>query len=227
MNELTGYDTRTVLSQTGISVRQLHHWDELGIVSSSIQPAHGSGSRRRYSADDVFLLLVAQALRGEHRSLEAVQRVVSAIRAHGIGPECAEETRLTFSEHAVYHVGEDRQQIGATLRNAPVVSVLNLGGIARRARELLEATEVPAADVVMIGDQTLRIVILPRDGGWEARCRAHRDQVGVGATAEEAVTSLRARLEEKLSGSAPSAARPPAARRAPGGAKASAWGDGW
>ena len=61
--DLLGFDTKTVIAKTDVSLRQLNHWDRLGIASPSIQPAQGSGSRRRYSAEEVFLLLLARTLR--------------------------------------------------------------------------------------------------------------------------------------------------------------------
>lgn len=46
----------------GISYRQLDYWDTTGLVTPSLQKAHGSGTQRLYSEDDLLHLAVVKRL---------------------------------------------------------------------------------------------------------------------------------------------------------------------
>ena len=48
----------------GITYRQLDYWCRVHLVWPSVRDANGSGSRRRFSADDVRLIALLGVLRG-------------------------------------------------------------------------------------------------------------------------------------------------------------------
>ncbi len=50
------FSTAQVADMTGLSVRQLDYWARRGIFMPEIQQASGSGTRKRYSLDDVIQL---------------------------------------------------------------------------------------------------------------------------------------------------------------------------
>ncbi|GAA4348914.1 MerR family transcriptional regulator [Angustibacter luteus] len=60
-----------VAETSGITVRTLHHWDELGVLRPS---RHSMGGRRRYTEDDLARLYVVLTLRGFGMSLDAIRR---------------------------------------------------------------------------------------------------------------------------------------------------------
>ena len=74
------FSTAQVARLTGLSARQLDHWDRLGFFSPSLASARGYGSKRRYSFSDVVRLRVAGRLRSAGFGLSEVRRVVETLR---------------------------------------------------------------------------------------------------------------------------------------------------
>jgi DNA-binding transcriptional MerR regulator len=63
----------TLAEASGLTVRTLHHWDEIGLLRPAERSAAG---HRRYSPDDVRRLYRIVALRGLGLSLEAIAGVL-------------------------------------------------------------------------------------------------------------------------------------------------------
>ena len=61
MNEQRTWRVGELAEQTGLTVRTLHHYDEIGLLVPSL---HNSAGHRRYTADDVRRLHRVIALRG-------------------------------------------------------------------------------------------------------------------------------------------------------------------
>jgi DNA-binding transcriptional MerR regulator len=76
------YMLETVARITGATVKQLIHWDLTGLISPSINPASGKGSRRVYSFLDVLSIKMAVMLRREGLSLQKVRRCLKYLRDH-------------------------------------------------------------------------------------------------------------------------------------------------
>ena len=57
-----GYRGTVAAKVAGITYRQLDYWARKQIVEPSINPSHGSGSRRLYSFKDVVILAVSKRL---------------------------------------------------------------------------------------------------------------------------------------------------------------------
>ena len=74
------FSTAQVARLTGLSARQLDHWDRLGFLVPSVAGAAGYGSRRRYSFGDVVRLRLAGKLRAAGFGLAQVRRVVETLR---------------------------------------------------------------------------------------------------------------------------------------------------
>src|SRR3954452_18103561 len=86
MSTTTGYTVGALAEASGLTVRTLHHWDEIGLLRPAERSAAG---HRRYSAADVERLYRIVALRGLGLSLEAIGAVLggdddlrAAVTAH-------------------------------------------------------------------------------------------------------------------------------------------------
>jgi len=75
-----GFSSSQVEQLTGIGVKTLHFWDRSGFLSPSVGQAHGSGSRRIYSFQDLVALRVAAQLREAGISLQALRKIVAVLR---------------------------------------------------------------------------------------------------------------------------------------------------
>jgi hypothetical protein len=61
-DSLRGYRGTVASKVAGITYRQLDYWARKQIVEPSINPSHGSGSRRLYSFKDIVILAVSKKL---------------------------------------------------------------------------------------------------------------------------------------------------------------------
>ena len=60
--ESVGYRGSVAMKIAGITYRQLDYWARKNIIEPSINPSHGSGSRRLYSFKDISIMAVAKRL---------------------------------------------------------------------------------------------------------------------------------------------------------------------
>jgi DNA-binding transcriptional MerR regulator len=74
---------------SGITYRQLDYWTRTGLVTPSINDAHGSGTQRLYSFQDLATLRVIKSLLDTGVSLQRVRKAVEHLRSmsrrpHGV-----------------------------------------------------------------------------------------------------------------------------------------------
>src|ERR1051325_3166802 len=67
-------------SVSGVPYKTVDYWAKTGFIVPSIAAARGSGTERRYSFDDLVALRVARQLRKEGASMQALRKVVTALR---------------------------------------------------------------------------------------------------------------------------------------------------
>lgn len=119
-----GFRTSEVAKLTGLTLRQLDHWDRTGLFRPSLAPAGGKGSARFYSFLDVVRLMAARKLREAGVSLQTLRKVMEYLRkAEGLEHPLA-ETRLVVSGSDVLLV-EGQEQLVSVLR-APGQGVLQI-----------------------------------------------------------------------------------------------------
>src|SRR5215471_19389069 len=73
------FSTAEAARLTGLSPRQLDHWDRQGFLRPSLEKAHGYGSARRYSFADVVRLRVAARLRANGVGLARIRKCAEAL----------------------------------------------------------------------------------------------------------------------------------------------------
>ncbi len=103
------YTVGSLAEASGLTVRTLHHWDEIGLL----RPAERSGAgHRRYSPEDVARLYRIVALRGLGLSLEAVAETLAQE-----GPDLrdAVAAHLARVEEELEHVREKRRRLRGIL----------------------------------------------------------------------------------------------------------------
>lgn len=71
-----GYRVPDVCRIVGISYRQLDYWARTDLVTPSVRDAHGSGSQRLYSFQDLVTLKVIKSLLDTGISLQRVRKAV-------------------------------------------------------------------------------------------------------------------------------------------------------
>lgn len=74
------YSTAEVAYLSGFTKRQIGYWVKQGIITSSIEQAHGSGTRRRYSFDDLLQIRFVRQLMNHGWSLQKIREAVTRLR---------------------------------------------------------------------------------------------------------------------------------------------------
>ncbi|MDH2903687.1 MAG: MerR family transcriptional regulator [Actinomycetota bacterium] len=82
MSDVTvmGFSGPRVCRLTGVSYRQLDYWARTELVTPSINPARGSGSKRTYSYRDVLEVKVIKSLLDSGVSLARARQAVECLR---------------------------------------------------------------------------------------------------------------------------------------------------
>ena len=94
---------------SGLTVRTLHHWDEIGLLRPAERSAAG---HRRYSHADVRRLYRIVALRGLGLSLEDV---AAALEAEGSGPSRGGRAHLARVDEQLAHARDLRRRLRGIL----------------------------------------------------------------------------------------------------------------
>jgi DNA-binding transcriptional MerR regulator len=82
MNE-QGFRAPEAQRISGITYRQLDYWARTGLVMPSVRGAHGSGSQRLYSFQDLMTLRIVKSLLDAGMTLQKVRTAVEHLRATG------------------------------------------------------------------------------------------------------------------------------------------------
>ena len=80
--EEVGYRGPQTCKIVGISYRQLDYWTRTGLVVPSLAEAHGSGTQRLYSFNDLLQLRVIKNLTDAGASLQKVRQAIDYVRDH-------------------------------------------------------------------------------------------------------------------------------------------------
>ena len=77
-----GFSGTQAANVVGITYRQLDYWARTDLIRPSLSDAAGSGSRRRYSYQDLLELRVIKTLLDAGIKLESVREVFEYLRQH-------------------------------------------------------------------------------------------------------------------------------------------------
>lgn len=213
---------------TGVSLRQLQHWDARGVVTPS-GAAAGSGSRRGYREDDLLALAIARELRGLATGLEGIQTVVGYLRAQRLGTDCDERTCLYWCGSQVCHATEpDTPQ---AIRARSLIRI-PLGRLAKELLARLPRRPQRSEQFLIVENRSYRVTLVEHDEHVVARCPGMPHSAVKAASVAQAL----AMLEQRLQSPRPPRVRPPrgqqpvaapaeSTRRPSRGA--AAWGESW
>lgn len=125
MND-SGYSGTQAAKVVGITYRQLDYWARTDLIRPSLTDASGSGSRRRYSYNDLLELRVIKTLLDAGIKLESVRDVFEYLRTH-VGGDIA-AAHLVISGNSVV-LAEGDELIDVLRQGQGVLNVLSLAGV--------------------------------------------------------------------------------------------------
>jgi DNA-binding transcriptional MerR regulator len=121
-----GFSGPTVCRLTGVTYRQLDYWARTGLVTPSVSPARGSGSKRQYSYADVLEVKVIKSLLDSGIALQRARQAVACLRS-SLGLNVAASTLVIGESGSVL---ADADGLVDLLRGGQgVFNVVSLGGV--------------------------------------------------------------------------------------------------
>ena len=133
-----GYSGTQAAKVVGISYRQLDYWARTDLLRPSLSDATGSGSRRKYSYNDLLELKTIKKLLDAGIKLEQVRKVFTYLREELSADIAAAHIVIDGSSVNLY---DDGQLIDVLQRGQGVLNVLSMGGV----KSELEADLAPAS----------------------------------------------------------------------------------
>ncbi len=141
-----GFSGREAADIVGITYRQLDYWARTDLIRPSLADARGSGSRRRYSYQNLVELKMIKTLLDAGQKLERVRAAFQYIR--DLGEELA-AAQLVIAGDSVILVreGEDLIDVVNKHQGQGVLNLLAMDGVAEQveaAVRLLRAEQAEA-----------------------------------------------------------------------------------
>lgn len=121
-----GFSGRQTAEVVGISYRQLDYWARTDLIRPSLTDASGSGSRRRYSYQDLLELRVIKTLLDAGIKLESVREVFNYLREH-VTSDIASAHLVISGQTVVLAQGDEL--IDVVKQGQGVLNVLSLAGV--------------------------------------------------------------------------------------------------
>ena len=121
-----GFSGRQTADVVGISYRQLDYWARTNLIRPSLTDATGSGSRRRYSYQDLLELRVVKTLIDAGIKLESVREVFAYLRTH-VSADIASAHLVISGQTVVLAQGDEL--IDVVKQGQGVLNVLSLAGV--------------------------------------------------------------------------------------------------
>lgn len=132
-----GFRAPQVCRIVGIIYRQLDYWARTGLVTPSIEAAHGSGTQRLYSFSDLVELRVIRQLLDAGVHLSKVRRALDALRAQG-----EDLSRLTLlSDGRSIYACYSAEEVVDVLRRGQGVFGLAVGPVSEQVRGMVASLD--------------------------------------------------------------------------------------
>jgi DNA-binding transcriptional MerR regulator len=123
----TGFSGPTVCRLTGVTYRQLDYWARTNLVTPSITPATGSGSKRSYSYSDVLEIKVIKSLLNSGLSLNRTRQAVECLRS-ALGADLASSS-LVMSDSGSVLAKSDGDLVDLLRGGQGVFNIVPLAGV--------------------------------------------------------------------------------------------------
>ena len=141
-----GFTGSKTASIVGITYRQLDYWARTDLVRPSLADAAGSGSRRKYSYQDLLELRVIKSLLDAGIKLESVRKAFAYMREHMDTDIAAAHLVLSGGDVMICDGGELVDVMNRAGQGV-LVNVLALGGVKSSLDSQirsLDGTDAPA-----------------------------------------------------------------------------------
>jgi DNA-binding transcriptional MerR regulator len=187
------FNTKMACGIVGISLRQIQHWDETGLIKPSIREAGGKGTIRLYSYIDLIQLKVVKTLRDHRISLQKIRRSLEYLQSHF--PEIKKpllQLKFVTDGETVFVLTADRKKILDTLRRQ-FVFTLAIGELVQELRGRVVSLIQKIKEKVTVAEKEYEVILTPEieDGGYSVVCPVLRGCRSQGDTKAEAIAMIK------------------------------------
>lgn len=188
------FNTATVARITGLTKRQIGHWDTTDLIKPSVQGAEGSGTTRLYSFIDLVQLTVAKRLKDSGVSIQKLRKSLWYLKTNmpDIKRPLVDLRFLTDGE-TIFIITKDSEEILNTLKGGQLVFTLALGKIVEDLRGEVDASNARKKYEVRVKGMKYSVNLHrdTEDGGYWVECPAIPGCASQGDTVEEALGMLK------------------------------------
>jgi DNA-binding transcriptional MerR regulator len=139
-----GYSGPTVCRLTGVTYRQLDYWARTELITPSITPASGSGSKRSYSYGDVLQVKVIKSLLDSGVSLARARQAVECLR-DSLGEDLAASS-LVLSDSGSVLAASDGDLVDLLRGGQGVFNIIPLANVVAELRTMMSQTELTKSE---------------------------------------------------------------------------------
>jgi DNA-binding transcriptional MerR regulator len=187
------FNTKTTSNIIGVSLRQLQHWDEKGLIKPSVREASGRGTIRLYSYTDLIQLKLVRTLRDNRISLQKIRRSLEYLQSHF--PEIKRpllELKFLTDGETIFILTSDQKEILDTLKRQ-FVFTLAIGEIVHELRGEVMSFIQKIKDKVTVEGKDYEVILAPEieDGGYSVVCPALKGCRSQGDTKAEAIAMIK------------------------------------
>jgi DNA-binding transcriptional MerR regulator len=122
-----GYSSSAARKAAHVSQRCLDYWNELGIVSPSVGKAHGKGTDRLYSFEDIVKLRVVRNLRELGLSLQKIQEALRKLPRKTATKDALRDEVLVTDGQTVSRRLESGQLADVLAEGQLVLNIIRVG----------------------------------------------------------------------------------------------------
>lgn len=131
---------------TGVTYRQLDYWARTGLVTPSITPAMGSGSKRKYAYLDVLEVKVIKSLLTSGVSLARARQAVECLR-NSLGADLASSS-LVMSDSGSVLAHSDGDLVDLLRGGQGVFNIFNLAGVVAELTTTIRESNISTSEKV-------------------------------------------------------------------------------
>ena len=133
---------------TGVTYRQLDYWARTGLVTPSITPAMGSGSKRKYAYLDVLEVKVIKSLLTSGVSLARARQAVECLR-NSLGADLASSS-LVMSDSGSVLAHSDGDLVDLLRGGQGVFNIFNPAGVVAEPTTTIRESNISTSEKVAI-----------------------------------------------------------------------------
>ena len=195
------FNSKTIASILGLSIRQIDYWDRTHFIKPSVSEASGYGSVRLYSFNDLVQLKVARTLMDKGISLQKIRKAINYLKKNM--PEVKKplsELRFLTDGETLFVLTEDKKAIIDALKSGQLVFAVALGKIIEALKGEVITLQKERKYEVTVRSKKYSVILHPdtEDRDYCIECPTITGCISRGDTVEETLEMIKDTIKVHL-----------------------------